>query len=212
MSEIPLFDRTTLAESIDALRRDLTPEGGPKISTMRNYRFAILQYKPQEEFELRKKVQALSIDLEKNGWHVLTISLQKLLYDRIRAQGDDWVERVIQREKRFRARDPQRGLVDLKNNIGPLIEGPEGISADCAKLIADFAAENPDRVDHTIALIGRAGALYPYFRSSALLKHLDGKTRQVPVVLLYPGERRGHTSLSFMGELNPDSDYRPRIY
>jgi hypothetical protein len=45
-----------------------------------------------------------------------------------------------------------------------------------------------------------------------LLKHLDGKTRNVPVVLLYPGERRGDTGLSFMGKINPDSDYRPRIY
>jgi hypothetical protein len=30
--------------------------------------------------------------------------------------------------------------------------------------------------------------------------------------LLYPGERRGPTGLSFMGELDPDTDYRPRIY
>ena len=49
-------------------------------------------------------------------------------------------------------------------------------------------------------------------RTSALLKHLDGRTRNVPVVLLYPGERRGDTGLSFMGIINPDSDYRPRIY
>ena len=61
-------------------------------------------------------------------------------------------------------------------------------------------------------LIGRAGALYPFFRVSALLKHLDGKTRNVPVVLLYPGERKGEPGLSFMGELDPDRDYRPRIY
>ena len=39
--------------------------------------------------------------------------------------------------------------------------------------------------DHV--LIGRAGGLYPFFRSSALLRHLDGQTGTVPVVLLYPG-------------------------
>ena len=64
----------------------------------------------------------------------------------------------------------------------------------------------------TLVLLGRAGALYPFFRSSALLKHIDGKTRNIPVVLLYPGERRDTTALSFMGELIPDRDYRPRIY
>jgi hypothetical protein len=50
------------------------------------------------------------------------------------------------------------------------------------------------------------------FRTSSLLKHIDGRTRNVPVVLLYPGERRGPTGLSFMGVVNADSDYRPRIY
>jgi len=34
----------------------------------------------------------------------------------------------------------------------------------------------------------------------------------VPVVLLYPGKRRDLSALSFMGELQPDRDYRPRIY
>ena len=76
----------------------------------------------------------------------------------------------------------------------------------------DYAYRRVPEAERTLALIGRAGALYPFFRSSALLKHLDGRTEHVPVVLLYPGERRSKTSLSFMGELEPDSDYRPRIY
>ena len=212
MSEMPLFDKTSLTESIDAIRQDLIHKDGPRISTMRNYRFAILQYNPEEEFELRKKVQKLSKELMTGGWVVLSISLQKLFYDRIRKEGDEWLSRIIDREREFHKIEAERGLNDLKKKIGPLIEGPDGISADCAKVITQFAEANPDKIDRTVALIGRAGALYPFFRSSALLKHLDGKTRQVPVVLLYPGQRRGLTSLSFMGELNPDSDYRPRIY
>lgn len=212
MSSMPLFDQTPLAESLAALKQDLMDGDGPRISTMRNYRFAILQYKPEEEFELRKKVQQLSRELEQGGWVVLSISLQKLLYSRLREQGDEWLKRIMNREREFRTIDPERGLNDLKKNIGPLIEGPDGISADCARIISDFADANPDKVDRTVALVGRAGSLFPFIRSSALLKHLDGKTRQVPVILLYPGERRGQTSLSFMGELNPDSDYRPRIY
>ena len=107
---------------------------------------------------------------------------------------------------------PERGLNYLKNKLTPLIEGPDGIAADCSRVICEYADQHPDRVDRTLALIGRAGAIYPFFRTSALLRHLDGRTRNVPVVLLYPGERRGPTGLSFMGILNPDNDYRPRIY
>jgi hypothetical protein len=108
--------------------------------------------------------------------------------------------------------DPERGLNYLKSKLAPLIEGPEGIASDCGRIICEYADHHPDTVDRTLAVIGRAGALYPFFRSSALLRHLDGRTRNVPVVLLYPGERRGPSGLSFMGMLNPDNDYRPRIY
>ena len=207
------FARTQLQEAFAGLRNDLIHEDGPRISTMRNYRFAIVPYAPTDEFKLRSEVQKLSNELVQNGWVVLSISLQKLVLDRVRAQGDDWMERVMAMENRLG--DRARALKYLRDRLTPLIEGDNGqggIADDCSKLIRDFANANPDKADRTLALIGRAGSLYPFFRSSALLKHLDGKTQNVPVVLLYPGERRGNSSLSFMGMVDPDSDYRPRIY
>lgn len=209
---LPLFQQSPLQEAFSALRKDLIHEDGPRISTMRNYRFAIVQYDPHDEFKLRNEVQKLSSDLVANGWMVLSISLQTLLLDRVRAQGPEWMARVIQMEQRMAGIAPDRGLNYLKSKLAPLIEGPEGIAADCSRIISSYADAHPEQVEHTVALVGRAGALYPFFRSSALLRHLDGRTRNVPVVLLYPGQRRGPTGLSFMGILNPDNDYRPRIY
>ena len=208
----PLFLHSTLDEGVRALRNDLLAEGGPRISTMRNYRFAILPYRPAEEFKLRKLIRGVTDELKGFGWGVLSISLQKLLLDRIRATGKDTVESLIAREKRLFERDPDRALEHVREKIAPHIEGPDGIAADVVRLISAFADQNPDRADETLVLVGRAGALYPFFRSSALLKHIDGKTRGIPVVLLYPGERRETTALSFMGELPADRDYRPRIY
>lgn len=208
----PLFQQTSLDEAVAALRRDLLAEGGPQISTMRNYSFAILQYRPKDEFKLRQLVRRLTDELRTEGWGVLPVSLQKLLLDRIRATGTENVEALGQREKRLYKKDPERALSYLRDKIAPHIEGPDGIAADVARLINDFADEYPEHADRRLVLIGRAGALYPFFRSSALLKHIDGKTRNVPVVLLYPGEREGTTGLSFMGELEADRDYRPRIY
>ena len=202
----------SLQDAFASLRDDLIQEGGPSISTMRNYRFAILQYLPAEEFKLRAEVQRLSSDLVANGWIVVTINLQALLLDRVRAMGDEWVCRVIDMERRTAKSSHDRGLNYLKDKLAPLIEGSDGIAADCIRLIGEFVAEHPDKIDRTVALIGRSGSLFPFFRSSALLKHLDGKTHNVPVVVLYPGERRGEKGLSFMGVLAPDSDYRPRIY
>jgi hypothetical protein len=212
VSGTPLFPHESLDEAVGALRRDLLAEGGPQISTMRNYRFAILPYRPKDEFKLRQHMRRLTDELRANDWAVLAISLQKLLLARIRKTGDENVTALVEREKRLHAKDPDRALDHLRDKIAPHIEGPEGIAADVARLISEFADQNPVGVDRTLVLIGRAGALYPFFRSSALLKQIDGKTRNIPVVLLYPGERRDTTALSFMGELPADRDYRPRIY
>lgn len=207
-----LFSLTPLQEAIHALRSDLIQEDGPRISTMRNYRFAIVQYDPKDEFRLRREVRRLNTELVSNGWMVLSINLQKLLLDRVRSQGEEYIQRLIEREKRTSQKSIERGIQDLQTRLAPLIEGPDGIAADVSQIICDYADQNPETIDRTVAIVGRAGALYPFFRSSALLRHLDGRTRNVPVVLLYPGERRGEKGLSFMGVLEPDSDYRPRIY
>lgn len=208
----PLFQRTPLQQAFADLRRDLIDDNGPRISTMRNYRFAIVQYDPGEEYKVRTETQRLASELGANGWEVIPIDLHRLLMARVRAEGDQWADRVIEMERRLGETDPGRGLNYLMQKLTPLIEGPEGIAADCSRIILEQVEANPDQVDRTLALIGRAGALYPFFRSSALLRHLDGRTKNVPVVLLYPGERRGPTGLSFMGIHEPDHDYRPRIY
>ncbi len=218
MTQASLFpDRTPLDAAFASLAEDLTGAGGPQISTMRNHRFALLQYDPREEFKLRERTQRLTRELTANGWAVLTLSLQSLLLDRIRAQGDDWLGKVSRMEANLanstaHANGPERALNYLKTRLAPLVEGPDGIAGDVAARIRAFLDEQPEKADRTLALIGRAGALYPFFRSSALLKHIDGRTDNVPVVLLYPGKRHDLTGLSFMGVHEADHDYRPRIY
>lgn len=201
-----------LAETFAALRRDLIHDDGPRISTMRNYRFAIVQHRPEDEFKIRREVQRLTADLAAHGWRVLAIDLHKIFLDRLRTLGDDTVRRMIAMERRMAAIDRARGLGYLQQKLAALVDGEEGIATDCSRIICGHADAHPDEIDRTLALIGRAGALHPFFRSSALLRRLDGHTRNVPVVLLYPGRRVGPTGLSFMGRLAADNDYRPRIY
>ncbi|QED28444.1 DUF1788 domain-containing protein [Microvenator marinus] len=206
----------SVKEAVDALRRDLIQEDGPQISTMRNFRFAILQYLPTEEFKLREEIQRLSEELKANGWMVLALDLHAMLLERLRAQPDDWVERVIRREKLLSSsKSPEHGLNELRERLRPQIEGPNGLAKDCSKCISEFINDHqdiPDFQDRTLVLLGRAGALHPFLRPGNLLRHLDGHTNGVPVILLYPGEREGQTGLKFMGIDEPDNDYRPRIY
>jgi hypothetical protein len=212
-----LFHRTPLDQTLADLKRDLLAEDGPRISTMRNHRFALLVYRPDEEFALRAGVRRLVAELEAGGWAVLTLSLQRLLHERVRRLGEATVQRLVEMERRVtradpRRPDPDRGLNFLRDQLAPQIEGPEGLAADVAAAVRAFAEAHPDKAERTLVLLGRAGALHPFFRSSALLKHLDGRTGSIPVVLLYPGERQGEAGLSFIGRTAPDRDYRPRIY
>jgi hypothetical protein len=203
---------TNLETAFAALRADLLADGGPRISITRNYRFAILPYRPADEFKMRDRLRRLVGELRAAGWGVLSVSLQRLLLDRIRSQGDDVIQSVIRREKSLLAKDPGRALAHLKQFIAPLISDADGVPDDVTRLIGEFAAQHPDRADSTVIFIEHAAALYPFHSSSALLKHLDGHTHNIPVILLYPGDRHGPTGLSFMGQQTPNRDYRPRIY
>lgn len=206
------MSRVGMSVAFEALKRDLTAEEGPRISTMRNYRFAILPYSPEDEFELRKMVHTLSNDLRRDGWNVLEISVHKLLMRRIHNLDEQVLNKLIETEKRQSKTKPERALNRVKNQVSRLVEGEDGLAADIIELIGNFADQHPEQTEKTLIWIKRLGSLYPFSRSSTLLKFLDGKTRQVPVVLLYPGDHTDKTALSFMGEFPADRDYRPRIY
>jgi hypothetical protein len=206
-----IFQGASLSRAIDALHADLLDEGGPKISTMRNYRFAILQYEPKDEFLLRDRIRWLTDELKGRGWSICTISLHQLLLDRLKQQDPQVRDSWIRMEQRLYGKDEDRALNYLKDKIAQYVEGPNGIVKDVIRLISEFADKIEEHDEQVLVLLGRTGALYPFLRSSAMLKHLDGKTFNLPVVLLYPGEIEDR-ALKFMGELHPDRDYRPRIY
>jgi hypothetical protein len=204
---------SALSRSVEALEKDLRRDGGPQISTVRNYNFAILPYDPEDELPLRRAIHELCERLRDDGWNTGTIPLHSLLLERLRAQGPEFIEALIQREKKLStAIDPGRGLRSLKERVVTIIEGPDGIASDVIREVEKVLAQSEGAQDRTVIFLARAGALYPFFRTSALLKHVAGHTHNVPVVLLYPGKLVGETGLSFMGILPADRDYRPRIY
>jgi len=203
---------SNLTSVFEVLKRDLINPSGPSITTMRNYSFAMLVYRPEQEFEMRKKVRQLSDQLRSEQWAVLDISLHRLFLKRLRSLEEGVLESWIETEKRQSKRNPERALLRIKEQLANLLEGEEGLARDVVELVNEFCNQYPEAVDRTVIWIKRLGALYPYYRCSSLLKHLDGKTGHVPVILLYPGERKDKTALSFMGEMPADRDYRPRIY
>ncbi len=148
-----------LAATFESLKRDLIHEGGPRISTMRNYRFCIAVYPPSHEFELRRHVQRLTVELTHAGWVVKSLSLQTVLLDRLRAKGDRYVEGLSDREKSAAAQNPARGLNLITSKITGEIEGPNGIAGDVARQMHAFTEANPDKAERTLVTLGRADDL-----------------------------------------------------
>jgi len=197
---------------VDALAKDLLREEGPQISTVRNYNFAILPYDPALEFSLREAIHRLCEELRDAGWNTGIIPLHSLLIHRLQQQEEGFIQAVIQREKLLAKVDAWRGLRNLKERVVSVIEGPDGIAKDVISEIEKVLQEGGGNAQRTVIFLGRAGALYPFLRTSALLKHVAGYTHNIPIILLYPGKVVGETGLSFMGVLPADRDYRPRIY
>ena len=104
-----------IADAVSALEKDLLREGGPQISTVRNYNFAILPYPPEDEFTLRAAIHDLSQELRDAGWTTATVVLHSLLLERLRAEGSDVLASIIRREKGLAgAADASRSLRMLK--------------------------------------------------------------------------------------------------
>ena len=169
-----------------------------KLGAYHDMPYAIFHYPPEVEFEVREEVRLLSTRLGNIGKRVTIISLAECLSAALHAEGVD-VATLRETEKATGT----AAMVDTIHNIlvdyRPLVN-----------LVAERLPLDQDPLKDVV-LIVRAGALFPVYRTHALLEQLQ-KRLNVPAVLFYPGELEGPTGLKFMGVLEPDPNYRPRIF
>lgn len=185
------------------LTRDLEPvlrETDPRarISAYHNMPYAIFHYPPEEEIPLRGELAMLATRLEQIGKRVTTISLAECLTDALAAEGLT-TARIANAEKRT-------GTEKMTDTIHKVISERRPLDDLVAARMPQEA--NPLR---DVVFIVRAGSLFPFYRTSSLLEQLKGKL-EVPAVLFYPGELDGVAGLKFMGVLDADHNYRPKIF
>lgn len=185
------------------LTRDLEPvlrETDPRaqISAYHNMPYAIFHYPPEEEIPLRAEMALLSTRLEQIGKRVTSISLAECLADALAAEGLT-TERVADAE--------------ILTGTEKMVDTVHMVISRRRPLDDLVAARIPQEVDPTrdIVFIVRAGSLFPFYRTSSLLEQLKGKL-EVPAVLFYPGELDGVAGLKFMGVLEAEHNYRPKIF
>lgn len=173
------------------------PDPRPGISAYHDMPYAIFQYPPEAEFDLRHELYLLRTRLDTNhGKRVTTISLA----ERLRAAIDQSfnASKLIDAERRVGAAAVIRTVHQILSERTPLPD-----------LVAS-AVPHGDPLKDIVFLV-RAGALFPFYRTSALLEQLMGIVH-LPCVLFYPGAMEGARGLKFMGIKDAEHNYRPRIF
>ena len=170
----------------------------PNISAYHDMPYAIFQYPPEDEFEVRQEITLLRTRLEQAGKRVTVISLAECLRSALDAEGMG-----------------TDALVDAEKSVGlePTIETIHQVISEYQPLDELVAKRIPSDADplRDVVFIVRAGSLFPIYRTSSLLEQLKGKVH-VPAVLCYPGELDGASGLRFMGVLDAEHNYRPKIF
>ena len=184
------------------LRNDLepllsSPDPREKISAYHDMPYALFRYDPEQEFSLRREITMLTTRLTQKGKRVTRISLAQCLRAAITSERslEDWYEA----ERGGTVEETVQTITNILEERAPLVD-----------LVAKQMPAAPDpRAD--VVLINRTGALFPVYRTFSLLEQLKGRVL-VPTILFYPGDLDGASGLRFMGVLDAEHNYRPKIF
>jgi hypothetical protein len=162
--------------------------------------YSLYVYEPEEELAVRRDMTDLSAYLTANGADVAAVSLADLFWDAVDESGfyDDIIE-----TERDNPGDPW-ALRQVHESLHEILTGQPSL-ADRVIAAVD------DKPPGCTVILYRAAALYPVFRTSALLDDLRERLKR-PVVLLYPGHVIEPYGLRFMGRCEPTHGYRAKIF
>ena len=162
--------------------------------------YAVYVHEPDKEFAVRSEIQDLRAYLNANRVDVAAISLADLFWQSV--DDSNFYEAIVEAEKSMP--DDPDGLDDIHKSLREILR-------TSPTLAARVLAEVETSPANCAVLLCRAGALYPVFRTSALLDDLRERLRK-PVILLYPGHVVDPYGLSFMSKCEPTHGYRAKIY
>jgi hypothetical protein len=185
--------QTRLTQDLEPILKLRDPR--EKLSAYHDMPYAIFHYHPADEFELRRHVTLLETRLK--GKRVSRISLAECLTEAMTSQ------RPL----------PEWFAAEREQGVESVIDTVNAVLSEYAPLVDLVAARMPSNPDPTIDIlfIMRTGALFPVYRTFSLLEQLKGQVL-VPTILFYPGDLDGPAGLRFMGVLDAEHNYRPKIF
>jgi hypothetical protein len=191
-----------MSEFEHRLKHDLEPilqsrDPRERLSVYHDMPFAIFRYDPEEELELRRQMMRLKTRLELQGKLVHLISLAECL---------DFAMEAERPLSEWFATERDLGLPAIVDTIHSVLSKYHPL----VELVAERIPADAEPL-RDIVFLWRTGALFPVYRTFALLEQLKGYT-QVPTILFYPGRPDGPAGLKFMGVLEAEHNYRAKIF
>lgn len=173
------------------------PDPRTKLSSYHDMPYALFRYDAEEEFELRKQVTLLETRLSQKGKRIKRISLAECLEEAMRSQRplEEWF------------------AAERDHGVETVVDTIHAVLSEDAPLVELVAARLPEEANPLVDMVFilRTGALFPVYRTFSLLEQLKGRV-EVPAVLFYPGDLDGAAGLKFMGVLDAEHNYRPKIF
>jgi hypothetical protein len=187
--------QTRLTQTLEPVLREVDPR--PQISAYHDMPYAIFRYDPDEELELRRHISLLETRLSQKAKRITRISLAEALDEAMRSVHpmDEWFE------------------AERQQDTATVVDTIHSVLSEYKSLVDLVAARMPASPDplRDVVFILRTGALFPVYRTFSLLEQLKGRVL-APTVLFYPGTLDGAAGLSFMGVLDAEHNYRPKIF
>jgi hypothetical protein len=162
--------------------------------------YMLYVYEPEAELVVRREMQDLVAYLTAHGFDVAALSLAELFWQAV--DSSSFYEEMVEAE-RASPGDPW-ALKQVHETLHEILTAHPSL----ADRVLAALEEKPDRC---AVILYRAGALYPVFRTSALLDDLRDRLNR-PVLLLYPGYLVDPHGLRFMGLSEPTHGYRAKIF
>lgn len=138
--------------------------------------FIVLLYPPEEEIQVRSRINTLERKLESSGWQIHSFKPEPLLFDFLQSKGK--IKEAFDLERK----DPRQ----LRSNI----------AADLfIKRLAELGAETKLR---SAIFIRRAGGFYPHINIHSLQERLVNKVKMSTIFFIPAVETEGNYYL-FLG-------------
>jgi hypothetical protein len=167
-----------LDRKFNELEKLLVSGGTEQIKARRGVPFIVLLYPPDEELEVRSRINTLKKKLEASGWNIQIFQPEPILFKFLKSKGK--LEEAFEAERQ----EPQQ----LRSKVA---------SDLFVKHLADLGRDYDQK---TAIFIQRAGGFYPHVNIHSLQEQLVNKVNKITVFFIPAIETQGQEYI-FLGKV-----------